>query len=473
MAWGILFSSVGWSCYVLGWGYGISPARMKMKKILINYFFLFIPLFSIFASEQKARENEVVRAFRKAGPAVVSIKAIRVEISRTNWFGFPREKFWSDFFDNFFFGPEIRREQENIGSGVIIAPNGYILTNQHVIEGAEKILVVLLSGEQYQAKVIGADTRSDLAVLKIDPKKPLPYLPMGTSSDLMIGETLIAIGNPFGLGPTLTVGVASALHRRIKIDNRVYGEFIQTDASINPGNSGGALLNILGELVGITTAIYANAQGIGFAIPIDKAKRIVDDLVKYGEVHPGWLGLELQPLTEKMRSALSLPSNNGILIVKVWENSPADKAGLKPGMVILEIDHQAVSSLWDYKFLLSEITVGDRVKIKYFDQGKIKETELISQEYPWDLAPQLCWKLLGIEVKSTPRGVMISRVDPDSPAGQAGIGRGDIIIRFNQKDIFSLDDFYNQLIKNRNQQSVLVVIKRGNFYYYVTLLLRS
>jgi len=297
---------------------------------------------------------------------------------------------------------------------------------------------------------------------------------MATSSDLMIGETLIAIGNPFGLGPTLTVGVVSALNRRIKINDRIYGEFIQTDASINPGNSGGALLNILGELVGITTAIYSNAQGIGFAIPIDKAKRIVDDLVKYGEVHPGWLGLEVQPLTEKIRSAISLPAQSGMLIVKVWENSPAEKAGLKPGMVILEIDHHPVSSLWDYKFVLGEITVGDRVKIKYFDQGQIKETELRSEEYPGSLAPELCWKLLGIKVNPADHiGVMVSKVDPNSPAGQVGIARGDIIISFNQKDIFSLDDLYNELIKNRNQQSVLVVIKRGNFYYYVNLLMRS
>ncbi len=445
-----------------------------MKKILISYLLAFIPLFSLWASEQSARENQVVRAFRKAGPAVVSIKAIRVEISRANWFGLPAEEFWSGFFDNFFFGPEIKREEENIGSGVIIDSRGYILTNQHVVEGAEKILVLLLNGEQYQAKMVGADTRSDLAVLKIAPKKPLSYLPMATSSDLMIGETLIAIGNPFGLGPTLTVGVVSALNRRIKINDRIYGEFIQTDASINPGNSGGALLNILGELVGITTAIYSNAQGIGFAIPIDKAKRIVDDLVKYGEVHPGWLGLEVQPLTEKIRSAISLPAQSGMLIVKVWENSPAEKAGLKPGMVILEIDHHPVSSLWDYKFVLGEITVGDRVKIKYFDQGQIKETELRSEEYPGSLAPELCWKLLGIKVNPADHiGVMVSKVDPNSPAGQVGIARGDIIISFNQKDIFSLDDLYNELIKNRNQQSVLVVIKRGNFYYYVNLLMRS
>ena len=445
-----------------------------MKKILISYLLGFFPLFSLWASEQSARENQVVRAFRKAGPAVVSIKAIRVEISRANWFGLPAEEFWSGFFDNFFFGPGIKREEENIGSGVIIDSRGYILTNQHVVEGAEKILVLLLNGEQYQAKMVGADTRSDLAVLKIAPKKPLSYLPMATSSDLMIGETLIAIGNPFGLGPTLTVGVVSALNRRIKINDRIYGEFIQTDASINPGNSGGALLNILGELVGITTAIYSNAQGIGFAIPIDKAKRIVDDLVKYGEVHPGWLGLEVQPLTEKIRSAISLPARSGMLIVKVWENSPAEKAGLKPGMVILEIDHHPVSSLWDYKFVLGEITVGDRVKIKYFDQGQIKETELRSEKYPGSLAPELCWKLLGIKVNPADHiGVMVSKVDPNSPAGQVGIARGDIIISFNQKDIFSLDDLYNELIKNRNQQSVLVVIKRGNFYYYVNLLMRS
>jgi len=418
-----------------------------------------------------SRENEVVHAFRKAGPAVVSIRAVRVVEYQG---GFRRDLLGPDFFNDFWFGPGLRQQQESLGSGVIINPAGYILTNQHVIEGANKIIVSLQSGGEVQAEVIGADYRSDLAVLKINVKTPLNYLPMGRSSELMIGETLIVIGNPFGLGHTLTVGVVSALHRRIQVNERVYGEFIQTDASINPGNSGGAVLNILGELVGITTAIYSKAQGIGFAIPIDKARRVVDDLIAFGEVTPGWLGIEVEDLTPELSSALAVSQGLGVMVSKVWPQSPAEKAGLKAGMVIFELDGRPAPSKLLFKEIMADITRNAEVSIRYFDRGREGELVVKASDFPLSLAGELSWELLGIEVSNiSGGGVMVSRLDPNSPAGKLGLGRGDIILRMNQNTLSSRDDFYRALVRNRNQSSVIIVIKRKNIYYYVTLPLRG
>jgi S1-C subfamily serine protease len=290
----------------------------------------------------------------------------------------------------------------------------------------------------------------------------------------MIGETMIVIGNPFGLGHTLTVGVVSALHRRIQINDRVYGEFIQTDASINPGNSGGAMLNILGELVGITTAIYSKAQGIGFAIPIDKAKRIVDDLIAYGQVEPGWLGIDVEDLTPQLSAALSAPAGSGVMVSKIWPNSPAEKAGIKAGAVISELDGKALSSKIAFKDSMSEITRNDSINVKYLSQGKATEVSIKAVEFPVSLASELSWELLGIDVVDAGgNGVKISKVDPASPAGKIGLGRGDIIYKVNQNALKTTGDFYQALIRNRNQSSVIIVIKRSNIFYYVTLPLRS
>jgi len=413
-----------------------------------------------------ARENEVVKAFQRVGPAVVSIRAIRMVNSGM---GFPGQ----EFFDNFWFGPRIAQKQESIGSGVIIDPRGYILTNQHVIENASQVWVSLKTGKELEAEVIGADVRRDLAILKVTTNEPLSYILMGSSSDLMIGETVIAIGNPFGLGPTLTTGVVSALGRRVQINNQVYGEFIQTDASINPGNSGGALLNIEGELIGITTAIYANAQGIGFAIPIDRAKRVVDDLIAFREVKPGWLGIEVEEPSGELTKALGVPAGIGVMISKIWRNSPAEKAGLKPGLLIIALDSQVITSKWEFNEQMRDIIVNDEVVIKYLEQRVEKQIKLIAKAFPEELAPELCWFLLGLELEGGAKGVMITKVDMNSMAGRIGLGRGDLVLRLNQAEVRNLTDFYQALIRNRNQNSVLIVIKRRNIYYYVSLPLRS
>jgi len=442
-----------------------------VKQAFSGLVLLVLSADAVLASKPVERENDAVRAFRKAGPAVVSIRALRVVQYRG---ALPGDFMNPDFFNDFFFGPRARRQEESLGSGVIIDPRGYILTNQHVIQAASKILVSLQNGAEVSAELIGADYPSDLAVLKISTSQKLAYLPMGTSSDLMIGESVIAIGNPFGLGHTLTVGTVSSLHRKIQVNDRVYGEFIQTDASINPGNSGGALLNIVGELVGITTAIYAKAQGIGFAIPIDKAKRIVDDLIAYGSVQPGWLGIDVEDLTPELSAALSVAPGAGVMISWVWPESPAEKAGLKPGMAVVELDEKPVGSRAAFKEIMGDITRNDEVKIKYLDQGQEKTIAAKAEDFPARLAPRLCWRLLGIEVSAARgQGVVISKIDASSPAGKIGVSRGDMILRLNQSQLLSINDFYQALIRGRNQASVIVVIKRQNIYYYVTLPLRG
>ncbi|MBW2569370.1 MAG: trypsin-like peptidase domain-containing protein, partial [Deltaproteobacteria bacterium] len=237
--------------------------------------------------------------FRKVSPAVVNINSEYEVRRRVNPFsGFSRDPFFDSFFKDFFDpGFEQRYKRTSLGSGVIIdGKRGLILTNAHVLAKSATITVILNDERKFDARIIGADPDSDLAVLRISSKNPLPAVEMGDSNDLMIGETIIAIGNPFGFSNTVTTGVISAINRSIRADDAVYHDFIQLDASINPGNSGGALLNINGELIGINTAIYAKAQGIGFAIPINKAKRIVSDLIQYGKVVQIWLGLTVQDL---------------------------------------------------------------------------------------------------------------------------------------------------------------------------------
>ncbi len=250
-----------------------------------------------------SRENEVVKAVRKVSPAVVNISSEYEVYARTNPFsGFATDPFFDSFFKDFFDrGAERRYKKQSLGSGVIIdGKRGFILTNAHVIAKTGKITAVLMDERELEVQIVGADPDSDLAVLRVNSPNPLPSTEMGDSGDMMIGETVIAIGNPFGFSNTVTTGVISAVNRSIRAEDREYHDFIQTDASINPGNSGGPLLNINGELIGINTAIYAKAQGIGFAIPINKAKRIISDLIQHGEVIPAWIGLTVQNVDERL-----------------------------------------------------------------------------------------------------------------------------------------------------------------------------
>ena len=318
--------------------------------------------------EPNKRRTPLVIAVEKVSPAVVNIYTSETGISLRN----PFRNFGNNLFDQFFndFISKNRNNKKSLGSGVLINKEGYILTNEHVVARASKIHIALSDKREFEARVIGADIKSDLAIIKIDSDQFLPFVPMGRSDDLMIGEQVLAIGNPFGLRHTVTTGIISALNRNIRTGkNEVYSDFIQVDASINPGNSGGPLLNVNGALIGINTAIYQKAEGIGFAIPIDNAKRIVDELIRFGKVRRGWLGVSVQEMNQQLLRHFQLDKNKGVLVIRVAEKSPAAVAGLKRSDVIVAIGNHEVASKADFRAQMSSYTVDDRVRFAILREG--------------------------------------------------------------------------------------------------------
>ncbi len=424
------------------------------------------------------RETPVVRAVRKASPAVVNIST--EVVTRGAPFG-GLNPFFEDFFRDFFGDlPGIERRARSLGSGVIIRPDGTILTNEHVVANATRITVTRVTGEAYEARLVGADSLTDLAVLKVDGEGPLPYIEMGTSSDLMIGETVIAIGNPFGLSHTVTTGVVSALNRTIRgANDRVYTDFIQTDASINPGNSGGPLLNILGELVGINSAIYQKAEGIGFAIPIDKAKRIVDNLITYGRVHRAWLGVHVQDLTPDLARYFGVKS--GVVVLRVFEGSPADDAGIKRGDVLVELDGRRIEGRDEFQERLAGYTAGSRLRFKVVRKGKELDVTVVAREIPDEYVAFLSEKWLGIRVVEnsprlarkyglfTDRGMVITEVVPGGAAARAGLEPGDVVRQVNDRPVDAADAYREALLAASQRETVVLVVQRGRVAYYVSL----
>jgi len=430
------------------------------------------------------RETPVVKAVRRVSPAVVNISSAYEVRQRSGPFsGFGLNPFFDEFFKDFF-DPrfESRRQYTSLGSGVIInGKKGLILTNSHVIQRASTIKVVLQDQREFEARIVGADPDSDLAVLKIDADKPLPSIKMGNSDDLMIGETVIAIGNPFGFSHTVTTGVISAINRSIRTEDRVYHNFIQTDASINPGNSGGPLLNINGELIGINTAIYAKAQGIGFAIPISKARKIISDLIQYGEVIQAWIGITVQDLDENLARYLKVPGKKGVIVKSVDPASPARKVGLREGDIILAIDGKKISSVNDYEAVTRSLSAGDTLKIKLWRGGRKKVALVRTRVFPIELAEDLGYRLLGVRVAnitdsrrrkfriSTTSGVVITKIRSNCYLARIGAERGDVIRQIDDTIIRSKDDFKKAIVRYRRKNSVVLLLQRGDQGYYISV----
>ena len=435
-------------------------------------------------AQQFNRESPVVMAVSKVSPAVVNISSSYEVRRRANPFsGFGLDPFFDNFFRDFF-DPrfEQRRESTSLGSGVIIdGKRGFILTNAHVIERAGTIKAVLQDEREFEAQIVGADPDSDLAVLKIDSTDALPAIAMGSSDDLMIGETVIAIGNPFGFSHTVTTGVISAVNRSIRTDDRVFHDFIQIDASINPGNSGGPLLNINGDLIGINTAIYAKAQGIGFAIPISKAKKIISDLIQFGEVIQAWIGITVQNLNEKLARYLDYSGKKGVLVKAVEPKSPAHEAGLKEGDIIVSIGNKKIDSVGDYWSAKKTYAAGDVLKAKIWRNGIIKTVALKTKVFPIELSEDLARRLLGINVEnlttktrmqyqiSAREGVLISAIDKKSYLARLGARPGDVIRKIDDYTIKDSDDFKKAIIKYRQKNSVVLLLQRGDQGYYITV----
>jgi serine protease Do len=433
---------------------------------------------------ENLRESAVVIAVKKVSPVVVNISSefeVRKRINPFSGLGMDPsfENFFNDFFDP---GFERRYKRTSLGSGVIIdGKRGFILTNKHVILKSKTITVTLKDGREFTAQIVGADTDSDLAVLRISSPTTLPDITMGDSSNLMIGETVIAIGNPFGFSNTVTTGVISATNRSIRTDDMVYHDFIQTDASINPGNSGGPLLNINGELVGINTAIYAKAQGIGFAIPINTAKRIVSDLIRYGEVIPAWIGITIQDIDEELARYLKASATNGVLVKKAEPVGPARKAGIREGDIILSINTSDIASEKDYHREMTAFSAGEKIDITVWREGKTKTVSVKTSTFPKELALDLAYDLLGISVEDlstknryifkamAKQGVLISDVNRQSFLAHIGAKPGDVIRQIDDIPIKNIKDFERAIIKYRQKNSLVMVLQRGDQLYNITV----
>ena len=436
---------------------------------------------------ENPRESAVVTAVKKVSPVVVNISSefeVRKRINPFSGFGMDPsfENFFNDFFDP---GFERRYKRSNLGSGVIIdGKRGFILTNQHVILKSKTITVGLKDGREFKAQIVGADPDSDLAVLRISSPKALPDITMGDSSNLMIGETVIAIGNPFGFSNTVTTGVISATNRSIRTEGMVYHDFIQTDASINPGNSGGPLLNINGELIGVNTAIYAKAQGIGFAIPINTAKRIVSDLIRYGEVIPAWIGITVQDIDADLARYLKASAIKGVLVKKAEKSGPAGKAGIREGDIILSIKTRDIISEKDFHRAMIAHSAGEKIDITIWRNGKTKTVSVKTSVFPKELALDLAYNLLGISVENlstknrytykamAKQGVLISDLNRQSFLAGRGARPGDVIRQIDDITIKNIKDFEEAIIKYRQKNSLVIVLQRGDQLYKITVKLQ-
>jgi serine protease Do len=409
-------------------------------------------------SPAEARRTLLVAAVEKIGPAVVNISAERIVRPRPD----PLEQFFS-------FGLPGRRDRgtrtESLGSGVVIDPSGVVVTNDHVISGASRIVVTTADGRELEARVEGADADNDLAVLRVGAKN-LRAATLGTTADLLIGETVVAVGNPFGLSNTVTSGIVSAVQRTVRGETgRTYTDFIQTDAAINPGNSGGALANILGELIGINTAIVGGANTIGFAIPVERAKRIAFELVTFGEVKPVWVGLRGATLTGDDRPSAR---GKGFRIRSVWANSPAEKAGLALNDVIVAVDGRRVESREDFETAVVSAGPGKSLSVTYRREGGERTTTLATSRAPQDLGLTLLGHEIGLFVRVDRHGAVITSVVPGSPADRKGIERGDRLYSVNNERIASLDDLNRVLEASFSRGSLLLVVVRGGYGYTLT-----
>ena len=432
------------------------------------------------ATELNRRRTPLVLAVEKVSPAVVNIYTSETGRSPRN----PFRNFGNKFFDQFFndFYSKNQNNKKSLGSGVLIDKEGYIITNEHVVARASEIRVALSDKREFKARVIGADIKSDLAIIKIDSDQFLPFVPMGRSDDLMIGEQVLAIGNPFGLRHTVTTGIISALNRNIRAGkNKVYSDFIQVDASINPGNSGGPLLNINGSLIGINTAIYQKAEGIGFAIPIDDAKRIVDELIRFGKVRRGWLGVSVQEMNSQLSRHFQLDRKKGVLVVRVAGKSPAEIAGIKRSDIILAIEGHEVSGKSDFRGRMASYTVDDKVRFSILREGKNLKITVQVISIPKQYVAEFTHNWLGLKVQqnsprlarsnrlATSKGMVVVNVVPKSAGDRIGISAGDIIRQVNQDRIDTEEDYNKSIADLNNPDRILLLVQRGRQGYYVTL----
>jgi len=423
---------------------------------------------------------------KRVGPSVVNVSTTQVRKAAADVPSpFDGDDPMSQFWQRFFGGriPRGSQRQMGLGSGFIIDRNGTILTNYHVVDGAQKISVTLSDGKSYDAKVIGKDQKTDIAVIKIDAGQDLPAVTLGDSDRLDVGEWVMAIGNPFGLDHTVTSGIVSAKGRQIGAGP--YDNFIQTDASINPGNSGGPLINLRGEVVGITTAIYSQSGGnigIGFAIPTNSIKEVLPQLKDKGRVVRGYLGTTVQKITPEIADSLGVKQQRGALVADVVRGSPAERAGIKTGDIITEFNSKEVKDSTELPGLVARVAPGTGTSIKVLRDGKemtlaitvgeMKDTEVAASGQQGELGlavqpvtPEVA-QSLGLD---RAEGLVITEVKPGSAADDAGLREGDLITQINRRPVKNLADYNREMAQSKKGQSVLLLVRRGDASVFLAL----
>lgn len=478
---------------------------IKNKLLKINKKFLFVTILIFFlsfsmvqaisAETEENKPNLTLEAFsnsiadiaEKVGPAVVNIDTVRMV--KTTDIPFFDDPIFRRFFGRDF--EEYRKAipQKGTGSGFIISQEGYVLTNEHVVRKAEKIKVTLSDGREFTGNVVGSDVSSDMAIVKI-PANNLPTVTLGDSDKLRVGEVVIAIGNPYGLQQTVTMGVVSAKGRSIPLGEgeQVYRNFIQTDTAINPGNSGGPLLNTKGEVVGINTAIIPYAQGIGFAIPINAAKKNIDDLITLGKVRRSWLGVYIQEVTPEIAEQFNLKEAKGVLVGDVIKDSPAEEVGIKTGDIIKKVNNEEVNSPEELQDKIGNIEIGKKANIEIVRNGetisfivKIGEMPTVEEEGSESPKEKVFSVQTGLKVESVTteiakelglpwvKGLVITEVVPGSSADDMGLKQGDVILEANRKEVPSIEEWEEVISKLEPGDTLLLLVFRNRRTYYVPI----
>ena len=441
-------------------------------------------------SSARTTSPDFVELAKRLMPTVVNIRTAKVikprsQQQRPRMQQSPFDNFFEDFFGQFNgqMPQQRQRREQSLGTGFIISPDGYILTNNHVVSGADEVMVKLSDGREIKGEIKGSDEKLDLALIKISDKEIFHAADLGDSDALNVGEWVMAIGNPFGLSQTVTAGIVSAKGR--VIGNGPYDDFIQTDASINPGNSGGPLFNADGRVIGINTAIIAGGQGIGFAIPINMAKNIISQLRDTGKVTRGYLGIRFQPLTADLAKSFGMKSDKGALIANVEKDTPADKAGLKAGDVITEYDGKTINESTELPRLVAATPIDKKVPIVVFRDGKKQEFAVVIGKLKGDgstaatpgdseseklgiTVQQLTSELASrLGIKDGKSGLVITEVKPGSSAEEAGVVPGSIVIEINGQRPDSLDQYMTAVSGIKKGDIVRLLLKRpdGSVHY--------
>ncbi|MBN2070593.1 MAG: Do family serine endopeptidase [Candidatus Krumholzibacteriota bacterium] len=426
----------------------------------------------------------------KVVPAVVYIQSKSIVRQQEYESPMMQDPFFRRFFEDYLrrYNVPKEREQQYLGSGVIVDKDGYILTNNHLVQNADEVEVILPDKRTFDAVIVGSDPRSDVAVLKID-ANDLPVVEMGNSEELRLGQTVLAIGYPYAVGQTVTKGIISALGRSLELVD--YENFIQTDAAINPGNSGGALINTRGELIGINTAIYSRSggsQGIGFAIPIELAHSIMENIIAHGRVIRGYVGVVPQDVQPEMAEFFGLKDTEGVLISHVAEESPASRAGFERGDVVTEFGGRKIKDTGEFRRAAAEAEPGSEVAVEIIRNGKHRTLKVTMGEHPSNEPARVEKQIedrnpvflgVGLEtlsdryreamnIPSRIKGVIIRQIDRNTPAAKAGLGTGDVIVEVNKKKIEDIDDF-RKVVEDSDGSKVLLLVYRNGSYFYTAV----